>query len=152
MAQLLDTQIFGKLQIGISSSNISMTATSNGRLGIGTTVPVSAYDVIGGEVVGIIAGNATGSIALNAANSNYFKYTVTGNTTFSFTGIASDRAYFATLELINGGAYTISWNSSIKWPGGASPILVSSGTDILTFVSTDGGTNIRGTLSIADAR
>lgn len=152
MAQLLDTQVFGKLEIGISTSSINMIATSAGRLGIGTTNPVATYDVVGGEVVGVTTGNATGSISLNAANSNYFKYTATGNATFSFTGIAANRAYFATLELINGGAYTISWDSSIKWPGGVSPTLVSSGTDIITFVSTDGGTNIRGSLSIADAR
>jgi len=152
MAQLLDTQIFGKLEVGLSTSSISMTATSDGKLGIGTTTPVATYDIVGGEVVGIVTGNVNGTTTLNASSSNYFKYTATGNGTISFSGIVTDRAYFATLELTNGGAYTISWDSSIKWPGGISPTLVSSGTDILTFVSTDAGTNIRGTLSIADAR
>lgn len=151
MAQLLDTQIFGKLEVGLSTSSISMTATSDGKLGIGTITPVATYDVIGAEVVGIVTGDATGTINFDASTSNYFKYTVTGNTTIGYTNIPSDRAYFATLELINGGSSTVSWDSSIKWPGGVSPTLVSSGTDILTFVSTDAGTNIRGVLSIADA-
>jgi len=152
MAQLLDTQVFGKLEVGLSTSSINMTVTSAGRLGIGTTNPVTSYDVIGAEVVGIVTGNVSGITTLNAATSNYFKYTATGNGTISFSGIATNRAYFATLELTNGGAYTISWGSGIKWPGGVSPTLVSSGTDILTFVSTDAGANVRGTLSIADAR
>lgn len=152
MAQLLDTQIFGKLEIGISTSSINMTATSAGRLGIGTTNPVATYDVVGTEVVGIITGNVTGTTNLNAGTGNYFKYTTTANGTISFTNIPSNRAYFATLELVNGGAYTVGWGTAIKWPGGISPTLISSGTDVLTFVSTDGGTTVRGVLSIADAR
>ena len=152
MAQLLDTQIFGKLEVGVSTSSINLVATSAGKLGIGTTNPVATYDVVGGEVVGVTTGNATGSIVMNAANSNYFKYTATGTTTFSFSNIPNGRAYFATLELANGGSQTINWDSAIKWPAGVSPTLVSSGTDILTFVSTDGGTNVNGVLSIPDAR
>jgi hypothetical protein len=46
--------------------------------------------------------------------------------------------------MVNAGAYSITWPNSIEWVGGSSPILTSSGTDILTFFTFDGGTSYYG--------
>ena len=108
-------------------------------------------NVAGSQTSGISTGNANGSTTLSASLGNYFKYTATGNYTILFSSIPANKAYFATLELTNGGLYTATWSSAIKWPGGVAPTLSSSGTDVLTFVSSDGGINIRGILSIADS-
>ena len=97
------------------------------------------------------SGTANGSLALNGAY-NYFRYTATGNYTVSVTGLTTNRAWFGTLELTNGGYYTASWNSAIKWSGGVAPTLTSSGSDVIQFYSSDGGLNIRGILSISDSQ
>ncbi len=49
-----------------------------------------------------------------------------------------------TIILVNGGSSTVTWESAVKWPGGVSPTLSSLGTDILSFVTTDGGSTIYG--------
>jgi hypothetical protein len=48
--------------------------------------------------------------------------------------------------LSNGGAYIITWPGNIYWPDGTAPLLTSSGTDVLTFYTFDGGSNYYGFL------
>ena len=128
--------------IQISSSGI-ITATS------GAVTTGSLY--IQSQTFAVDSGNVNGALALNAGY-NYFRYTATGNYTISFTGLTTNRVWLGTLELTNGGYYTASWNSAIKWSGGVSPTLTSSGTDVIQFYSSDGGLNIRGILSISDSQ
>ena len=37
-----------------------------------------------------------------------------------------------TLQLIDAGAYTVTWPGGILWAGGTEPTFTSSGTDIVT--------------------
>lgn len=82
---------------------------------------------------------------------NLFTKTITTNTTFSITktNIPAGKTAMFTLMLTNGGSKTITWPSGMKWPGGTPPTLSVSGTDILTFVTPDGGTTWYGTISMA---
>jgi len=51
-----------------------------------------------------------------------------------------------------GGPYSIAWPSAVKWPGGAAPSPPGVGeTDVLVFVTRDGGTTIRGALAMDDS-
>ena len=89
---------------------------------------------------------ASGNIIDCSAGEVFYK-TVTGNTAFSRTNVKpSGQVTNIILELTNGGNYTISWWSGIKWQQGAAPTLTSGGTDILGFYSYDGGTTWRGVL------
>jgi hypothetical protein len=87
-----------------------------------------------------------GTVTLNLATANNFSKTVNGNATFGFTNAPSGRAFGFTLALTNGGAYVITWPGNIRWTDGAAPLLTSSGTDVLTFYSFDGGSNYYGFL------
>ncbi len=96
------------------------------------------------------AGNISGSQTLNASVSNVMSGTATGTITWTFSGApASGFARFIVLELTNGGAYTMTWPASVKWPGGVAPTLTASGVDVLVFVTDDAGTTWRGVLSMA---
>ena len=44
----------------------------------------------------------------------------------------------------NGGSSTVTYHSSVKWPSDVAPSLTSSGIDIITFLTTDAGSNIYG--------
>jgi len=86
----------------------------------------------------------TGTETISLANGDVQYGTVTGNiTTLSFTNwAASGKAEFLTLELTNGGAFTISWPAAVKWHGGSAPTLQTSGVDVLVFYTRDNGTTI----------
>lgn len=53
-----------------------------------------------------------------------------------------------TLLLTNGGSYNVIWNSNILWPGGTAPTLTPSGTDMLTFITPNGGVSWFGTYQL----
>lgn len=103
------------------------------------TVKTDKYDVTN-------SGNLTGGVTFDLSTARFFYGTVTGgvtSVTFSNTP-TTGKAVFVVLELTNGGSQTITWGSTIKWPGGSAPTLTSSGVDILTFYTRDGGTTWRG--------
>lgn len=84
---------------------------------------------------------------------NVFTKTITANTSFTFTktNIPAGKTAAFTLILTNGGSKTITWPSGTKWSAGVPPTLATSGTDVLTFLTPDGGTTWYGTMSIAGA-
>lgn len=78
--------------------------------------------------------------SINAGLGNYFKRTITGAVTWTFSGApASGSVGYFLLELVNGGAGAQTWPTSVKWADGAAPTLQASGVDILAFVTSDGG-------------
>lgn len=96
---------------------------------------------------------------INVQSGNYFTKTATGNITFTVSNVPSGSAVTSfILELTNGGSYTMNWSGlgSVTWAGGSSPTtspdLTASGTDILGFYTTNGGSTWRGFLMSKDAK
>ena len=75
-------------------------------------------------------------------NGNMFNLTTSGNTTFTFSNPpASGTAFGFTLKLVAGGTHTITYPASVDWAGGSAPDASASGeTDVLVFITHDGGT------------
>lgn len=92
------------------------------------------------------------TLDLSAALS--FDITVTGATTFAFSNVPAVAGSLlgVILRVVNGGSAALTWPGSVKWPAGAAPALTAAGTDILVFLSDDGGTTWRGVLSAKDVR
>ena len=93
-----------------------------------------------GETVSAIGSDTTPECDLE--DGNVFTDTVdTGETTYTFSNPpASGTAGSFTLILTNGGSQTVNWPASVDWAGGDAPTLTASGVDIITFITTDGGT------------
>lgn len=105
----------------------------------------------------VIKGNVSATTTLDLLEANYFQVTAAGSTTFVFANPPVSAANGPAaggfiLELANGGAATVTWPTATKWPSATAPTLTSSGTDILVFVTDDGGTTWRGVQSIKDSR
>jgi hypothetical protein len=84
---------------------------------------------------------------VDLAAGNYFTKTISGNVTLTTTTEpASGTVASFYLELTNGGAFTITWWSGVKWEGGAAPSLTASGKDLLAFITHDAGTTWLGVL------
>jgi hypothetical protein len=87
-----------------------------------------------------------------AVNENFQSFTLDQNTTFSFSGglPGGSTCTSITIRITQGAsAYTVSWPSSVKWPGGITPV-VSTGAgdvDIITLVTYDAGTNWYGSIA-----
>ncbi len=95
---------------------------------------------------GIFGGTvAMSGSAIDCAAGTSFTKTISANTTFSFTNVPSDATCCITLILRNGGNYTVTWPSSVKWTEDTIPDLMENGTDVLTFITCDGGATWYGT-------
>jgi hypothetical protein len=84
----------------------------------------------------------------NVDNGGAFSLTMSGNTTFTFSGAASGYSQGFVLQLTGNGS-TVTWPSSVDWAGGTAPDAPASGeTDIYVFWTRNGGTTWYGVQSI----
>ena len=91
--------------------------------------------------------------AVDLSLGNVQTYTLSGNQTLTFTNPpASGSAGSFTLIVTNGGSATLTWPSSVDWAAATAPTLTSSGIDVLTFLTVDGGTIWYGFLAGADMK
>lgn len=76
---------------------------------------------------------------------NYFSKTISASTTLTVSNVpATGIAASFVLELTDGGAYTVTWWTGVKWAGGTPPTLTTSGKDIIGFYTHDNGTTWNG--------
>lgn len=111
-----------------------------------TNQTITGVKTFGAGVYGNVVVMSAGAIDVSAGT--VFTKTISANTTISFTNVpAAPATACVTLILTNGGAYTVTWPSSVKWSGGTAPDLTASGVDVLTFLTIDGGTTWYGTVN-----
>lgn len=85
----------------------------------------------------------TGAIDLSL--SNYFVCNCVGATTFAFSNIPSDASVVSVvLQLHNAGSYAMTFPAEVQWGGGAAPVFSVGSSDLVGFITTDGGANWRG--------
>lgn len=135
----------------ITSSNATFTQLTVGGLPSTANTGELVANNYGTKVnsLGLISGSVTISVDLG----NYVVANCSPASTITWTfqnAMASSNACGFILELTNGGSATQIWPNTVNWPRGIPPTLIESGTDVLVFVTADGGTNWRGTLSIPD--
>ena len=94
------------------------------------------------ESVNAIGATGGGTQDIDFESGNVVTATVdTSANTFTFSNpSATGKACSFTLILTNGGSQTVNWPGSVDWAGGTAPALTTSGKDILTFTTIDGGT------------
>jgi hypothetical protein len=105
----------------------------------------------GGGIEGLSAlGSVTGAATVNLTNGNVFSATLTGDTTFTFSGATASAACSFGLYVAQDGTGSriATWPASVKWAGGTAPTLstAASALDILVFETIDGGTTWYGSL------
>lgn len=143
----------------VNTDHIFEKTTSHGVV-VDTTLKVNAIEAATGSVVTVgglqidtatldmpifknwseivsALGNVSGITSPSTSSATIFTATATGNVTWQWTINYSGQSFM--LWLTNGGAYTQSWPSGTKFPGGTAPTLTASGTDIIA-VSKVGST------------
>lgn len=142
-----DLTSFGRSLIDDADASAARTTLAAlGTAGGTMTGDLETYSV--SEEVEALSGTTP---AINVSLGTVFTHTVaTGANTFSFTGEVASRATAVTLILTNGGSQTVNWPAEVDWAGGTAPTLTTSGVDILTFMTADGGTTWYGFTSGLD--
>ena len=131
------------------SANVAFSAVptySSGPFAVGNTsgaIANTTLDVYGGAAMNVVT-LATTSNTVNVALANYFISTPAGTSTWIFTGVPVSRDSSFVLQLANGGSYTVTWPSSVRWPANTAPTLSTNGVDILIFSTVNTGTTWRG--------
>ena len=87
--------------------------------------------------------NATAD--LSKANNFSMDFSSGDTYTFALTGAPSDAgdAYGCTLTLDTTGMAALTW-SNVQWAGGVAPTLVADTVNVITIITTDGGTSFKG--------
>ena len=87
-------------------------------------------------------GTVSGSTAINFALGNVVTAVLASGGSFTISNPPTSGIYGKfKLILTNGGTVSDPWHASVKFAGGTTPTLTSSGIDILTFETIDAGSN-----------
>jgi hypothetical protein len=147
-----------------SSANLASAVTDetgSGALVFGTAPTITGMTLAGavtgadqtvsainlkdyGEVTNAL-GSVSGSTTIDLTAGNSVTATTGGAITWTFSNpTASDELCGFVLKLVNGGSATQTWPASVDWPSATAPTLTTSGTDVLVFITCDGGTTYYG--------
>lgn len=128
--------------LGTSEASKVVTADANGDVTLSEELIAKSYN----ETYVALSGTTP---AVDCESGNVFALTTSGNTTFTFSNPpASGTAYGFVLKLTAGGTHTITWPASVDWAGSTAPDAPASGeTDVIGFITYDGGTTWYGFLA-----
>ena len=155
----------GNFAVGNGSTWVAESgATARTSLGLGTAATMAGPSgtIVGTTDIQTLSAKTitalketkatSSSYNFDLATGNYFTHTASANNLTVSNVPATGTVASFIIELTNGGAYTFSFWSGVKWAGGTVPVLTASGVDILGFYSHDGGTAWRGLLLAKDSK
>lgn len=132
----------------IETNITSIESTATTALAVANNaLPKSGGSLIGAVSEKLLSLSGT-SVTLDLTSANNFTHTITANTTFTVSANSDTTFQLGTLILNNAGSYTITWPSSFKWADNTPPTLNTSGIDVITFFTIDGGTKYYAVQSI----
>lgn len=122
--------ILNTIASGATSSTATFTASSNGSVILGASGNTNANTVNGplkssggcnlANTV-VAAGNTTGATSVDLSTGSMFTFTLTGNTTFSFSNEVAGCSYVFVITQDGTGSRTMTWPGGVVW-------LTSAGT------------------------
>ncbi len=120
--------------LGTVESSKSVTADA-----VGTTKKLKTQEQT--EIVNAV-GTVSTATAINFALGNVVTAVLASGGSFTVSNAPTSGVYGKfKLILTNGGTVADPWHSSVKFAGGTTPTLTTSGIDILTFETIDAGAN-----------
>lgn len=131
---------------------VTIYTTPNTSANYANRLTVTASGAINANGPVSSAINAVAASTIDMSLGNYFTKTATGALTWTFSNPPASRSYVMVLKLTNGGLGAQTWPAAVKWPAfGSGPALSAAGTDILMFMTDNGGTTYYGSSLIGYA-
>ena len=130
--------------LGTSQASKVVTADANGDITLSEELKAKSYNET------YVSLSAAASVTIDCETGNVFALTTDQNTTLVFSNPpTSGTAYGFTLKLTAGGSHSITYPNTVDFAGATAPDAPASGeTDVLVFITVDGGTNWYGALAI----
>jgi hypothetical protein len=117
------------------------------RAGSSSSMQVAETFIMNVKAVIYTYSGITSSLDIDCREGNYFTRTISSNSTFTFSNVPAasgfNVAYSFTLELTHTSG-TVTWPSTVKWPGNTAPSLTTGKTHLFMFVTDDAGSRWRG--------
>tara|TARA_R110000796_G_scaffold195698_1_gene312262 strand:- start:73 stop:504 length:432 start_codon:yes stop_codon:yes gene_type:complete len=89
--------------------------------------------------------NTSSTTTFDLSVASFFKVTLSANLVISaINNATASMAQSFAIEVVNSGAYSITWPGTVRWDGGTAPTLTENRTILFMFYTTDGGTIFRG--------
>ena len=124
-------------------------AASTGGVAIATST-LERFEITSTGQINISGPTVRATVALttnsvDCSKGSYFTRTYSGSGTWTFTNVPTGGFYRFVLRLIRAASGTQTWPASVRWTGGSAPTLTNTngGSDILEFLTDDGGTSWR---------
>ena len=134
-------------------SSANLAAAVSDETGSGALVFGTKPTITGLVETNSALGTGSGTQTFDLNNGNYFTLTTNGTTTLAVSNVPASGSVGAFIvQLTNGGGYTVNYFSGITWAAGTAPTLTTTGTDVLGFFTTDGGTTWRGLVLALDIK
>lgn len=134
-------QAFGPVSAIAGAIPDGSTATTQAVHDNSTKLATNAYAdraaLVGNAPVNL--GNLTGTININWSLGQMFYGTLTGNTTFTFSGATSGQTIVVDVAQTGTNSYTVTWPSA-KWAGGTAPTMTAGAatSDVTTILNLAG--------------
>jgi hypothetical protein len=117
------------------------------RAGSSSSMQVAETFIMNVKAVIYTYSGFTSSLDIDCREGNYFTRTISSDSTFTFSNVPAasgfNVAYSFTLELTHTSG-TVTWPSTVKWPGNIAPTLTTGKTHLFMFVTDDAGSRWRG--------
>lgn len=121
-------------------------APQSSEVTAGTNATADQYNNLRDDVLKGLKINTTvadsGTIDFDLSSGNVFTTTLGGNRTLTVSNATADQFFVVRLVQDATGSRTVTWFSTIKWPGGVTPTLTTTPTktDVFGFHVTGAGT------------
>lgn len=129
-----DTLVFGK----VTNDEITDATITNAKL-VNSTITLNGRTVALGDSINLCLGSNTtvnsSTTSLSLASSDIFSLTMNTSTTLTFANPRLGTYIFRITQDATGGR-TITWPANVKWSGGITPTLTTTGgkTDVITLI------------------
>lgn len=147
----------GTISTFAGNSTVSKVFVGNstvGNVGIRNTAPTVALHIGGNyqtDATNLGTINSTSNNTISFSGANYFRGTIGGACTLTFSNIPAGAGAFGFIFALANVGSNLTWPAAVKWAGGTAPTF-SSNSDIIVFMTHDAGTTINASLAIKDAR
>ena len=130
-----------RTNLGLGNVDNTSDATKNAATATLTNKTIEAGTFTNGYTEETATANTSTAYTIDLANGTVQVLTLTGNCTYTFPTAVAGKSFILLQKQDGTGSRTVTWPSSVKWPGGTAPTITSTASKLDKYIFTSDGTN-----------